>query len=362
MNKNKAIELIEKLSNANGASGFEEEVVKITKHETKHIGKQETDAIKNLYVYKKENTDNHPVLQLDAHSDEVSFMIQAVREDGLLRFVTLGGWVPYNVTAQKVRVRNREGKYINGIVTSKPPHFMSSEEKNIVPKIDDLFIDVGASCQQDIESKYKIDIGSPVVPAVVCEYNEDTNIFMGKAFDCRIGVACMIDVLDELQSDNIYPNVVATLTSQEEVGERGAMVAAQKVQADISIVFEGCPADDTAVESYMIQSAMGKGPMLRNYDCSMITNPEFQNYAVNIAQQNNIPIQLSVRQGGGTNGSVINTVKGAPTIVIGIPVRYAHTHHCFVNLEDYNHAKELALQIIKSLTNEKISQLLKPVE
>ena len=361
MKKQQAVTMIQELSNAFGVSGFEEEVTQVFRKYTKTAADFETDGIKNVYASLKQNIRDRAVLQLDAHSDEVGFMIQAIREDGLLRFLPVGGWIAANATAQKVKIRNQQGRLVSGIITSKPPHFMSAQEKKMPISFDHLFIDIGASSKKEVEENYQIVIGSPVIPAVTCEYDEQTERFLGKAFDCRIGDACMADVLTELAQDDLAVDITATLSSQEEVGERGAIVASNKVKADLGIVFEGCPADEME-ESYLIQSAMGKGPMVRNMDVSMITNPEFQAYAFEVARKNKIPIQASVRKGGGTNGSAINEVKGAPAIVVGIPVRYAHTSHCYVDMTDYQHAKKLVLAIIRSLDQKKLQQLIKPLE
>ena len=115
--------------------------------------------------------------------------------------------------------------------------------------------------------------------------------------------------MEELKEETLPFKLVATVTAQEEVGERGALIAAKQVNPDLAIVFEGCPADDTAETPEMIQSAMGKGPMLRYFDVSMITNPEFQEYALEIAKIHKIPVQVSVRSGGGTNGMAITQVQ-----------------------------------------------------
>ena len=109
MKKRQAVQLIQELSNANGVSGFETEVVRILQHATADFTIQRLDAIKNLYLEKKNNLSEGPVVLFDAHSDEVGFMIQAIKENGLLRFLPLGGWVPNTISAQKVRIRNREG-------------------------------------------------------------------------------------------------------------------------------------------------------------------------------------------------------------------------------------------------------------
>ena len=360
MKKSDAIENIKTLSNLPGISGFEDEVVKYVRKNWDTLGKTDTDGIKNLYLETNKKKQELTVL-LDAHSDEVGFIVQAIKPNGLLQFLTVGGWVPSNIAAQKVKVQNREGKYIQGIVTSKPPHFMSDEERAKGLSISSLSIDIGAKTKEEAENKFGVRIGSPVVPDVACDFDESTNLFLGKAFDCRIGVACMMDVFDELQKEELPFNLKGTLSAQEEVGLRGAQVAAKKVQADLAIVFEGCPADDTSSEDYMIQSALGEGPMLRYFDVSMITNPEFQNRVVDLAKEKNIPVQVSVRSGGGTNGAPINLYNGAPAIVVGIPVRYAHTHHCYVDFHDYEAAKNLVTEFLKDLTAVDLAVLAKPL-
>lgn len=361
MKKEQAIENIVKLSNLYGVSGFEDDVVNYVRKEWNTLGETDTDGIKNLYLNAPVKDSSKLRVQLDAHSDEVGFIVQAIKPNGLLRFLTLGGWVPSNIAAQKVKVKNTKGEYVQGIVTSKPPHFMSDEERAKGLSIASLSIDIGAKSKEDAEKRFSVRMGCPVIPDVVCEYNQETNLFLGKGFDCRIGVACMMDVLDEVKEEKLPFELVSTLTAQEEVGLRGAEVAAKKVAADLAIVFEGCPADDTSSEDYMIQSALGEGPMLRYFDVSMITNPEFQNHVIDLAEKHNIPLQVSVRSGGGTNGASFNRYNGAPAIVVGIPVRYAHTHHCYVDYHDYEAAKKLVVTLLSKLDEEMLMTLVKPL-
>jgi putative aminopeptidase FrvX len=115
-------------------------------------------------------------------------------------------------------------------------------------------------------------------------------------------------------------------------------------------VFEGCPADDTFTEDYLIQTAIKKGPMLRFIDRAMITNPRFQRFALDLAEELKIPVQAGVRTGGSTNGASIHlSGNGVPVIVIGIPVRYIHSHYGIASLQDCINASKLAVEIIKRL-------------
>lgn len=144
--------------------------------------------------------------------------------------------------------------------------------------------------------------------------------------------------------------MVGACCSQEEVGTRGSQVTCRTVHPDIAIVFEGCPADDTCVEAYMVQTAIKKGPMLRHVDARMITNPRYQRYALALAGELGIPVQDAVRSGGSTNGANIHlSGQGVPTIVIGVPVRYAHTHYGISAYADYENGVKLAVEIIKRL-------------
>jgi putative aminopeptidase FrvX len=133
-------------------------------------------------------------------------------------------------------------------------------------------------------------------------------------------------------------------------------VTANAVRPDVAIVFEGCPADDTVVEPYMVQTAIRKGPMLRHIDAMMITHPRFQRYALDTAQRKGIPAQEAVRTGGATNGAPIHLSSlGVPCIVIGIPVRYIHSHYGIAAYCDFENGVRLAAEIIRSLNADELA-------
>jgi len=251
---------------------------------------------------------------------------------------------------------NDSGKWLPGVIASKPPHFLTEAEKKLAPEITSMMIDLGASGDKEIREDYKISIAAPIVPDVSFLYQEDHDIMTGKAFDDRLGCAAVISVLKELKDDNLNVQITGAFASQEEVGLRGATVTAQRVKPDIAISFEGTPADDTAAESYAIQTAVKKGPMLRHIDSRMITNPRFQRFALDIARKNSIPVQEAIRTGGATNGGVIHLAeKAVPVIVIGIPARYIHSHNGIASYSDYENSVKLACEIIRSLDEKIIS-------
>ena len=350
MDKQTSLKMIEELSNAYGASGFEDDVLLIGRKYGEGLARIEENCIRDLFFYRNENTGDKPVILLDGHSDEVSFMVQAIKPNGTLQFIPLGGWVENNVPAHKVKVRNADGEYISGVVASKPPHFMSAEEKGKNLPLSAMVIDVGATSAEEVVRDFKIRVGAPVVPDVTMEYNEKNGVMLGKAFDCRLGCACVVETLKELKGQSLDVDVVGVFSTQEEVGTRGAQVATQTVKPDIAIVFEGSPADDTFTPDYLIQTALGRGPMLRHIDAKMITNPRFIRYAIDLGEELGIPVQQAVRTGGSTNGAPIHlSGLGVPVIVIGLPVRYIHTHYCYASFCDFENSVKLAVEIIKRL-------------
>ena len=350
MDKQTALRMIAEISNANGVSGFEDDVVSAILPYAEEVGETKVDRMRNVFIRRRENTGSRPVVQLDAHSDEVGFMVQAICPNGTLRIIPIGGWVSSNIPAHKVWVRNRYGKYIPGITASKPPHFMTEQERGASLDMKDITVDVGAVSREEAIEVYGIRIGEPVAPDVTFTYSEDNDLMVGKSFDCRLGCAAILKTLHELSGQELAVDIVGACASQEEVGVRGATVTAQVIQPDVAIVFEGCPADDTCVEPYMVQTAIKRGPMLRHIDARMITAPRYQRYALDLAEELRIPVQEAVRAAGSTNGAAIHlTGRGVPTIVIGVPVRYAHTHYGISAYADFDNAVKLACEILKRM-------------
>ena len=354
MDKEKTLFLIKELSEAPGVPGFEDEVLTVIRRHGEGLGEWKEDAMRNLYLRRPAWKEGRPALMLDAHSDEVGFMVRAIRPNGTLEFLTVGSWVASNIPAHRVLVKNKKGQWLPGIVASKPPHYLSEEEKKLAPDISKMVIDMGAMSDREILEDYQISLAAPVVPEASFEYQKDRDVMTGKALDNRLGCAAIISTLRELSGADLPLNITGAFAAQEEVGYRGASVTAQTVKPDIAIAFEGCPADDTVVDSYLIQTALKKGPMLRHIDAGMITNPRFQRFALDKAGEKSIPVQEAIRPGSYTDGAVIHTTgKAVPTIVIGIPARYIHTHYSISSYSDFENAVKLACEAIRCL-DEKI--------
>ena len=344
------IRMITELSDAPGASGFEDAVLEIVRHELEDICTFEEDKVRNLYIYRRNHDGKKPVLMFDAHGDEVGFMVHSIKPNGTLRFVNLGSMDPRGLAASEVMVRNASGEYIRGTIRLKPPHFSKGGDAQSLDPAS-LYIDIGARDAGEAAEDFGAAIGEPVVPATKCVFDEKHGIFFGKAFDDRIGLAAMITAIRKLDGLDLPFDVVGVVSSQEEVGDRGIEVAVNRVCPDIAVCFEGCPADDTFTKEYAIQTAMKRGTMFRYMDQSVICSPRYQRWVLDKAKQNGIKVQASVREGGGNNGAEVNlSGKGVPVVVAGVPVRYIHSMTGITAYEDFESTSEIAVLIAKDLT------------
>ena len=355
--KEQNIRMIGELASAKAPSGFEDEALEVVRRYTEGLGEIREDHIRNLYIERTGNS-GKPLMMLDAHADEVGFMVHSIRPNGTIRFTNIGGWNPGTLPSSRVLVRNADGRYVPGIVAAKPVHFMSAAEKGKTMEISDLSIDIGSTSKEETEKVFRIRIGEPIVPDTPFTYDEEHDIFMGKAFDDRIGVAALIETMRRLEGEDLKVDVTGVVSSQEEVGSRGAKVAVSQVDPDISICFEACPSDDTFTEPWLTQTVLGKGAMLRYMDRSIICNPRYMRHACDVAQSASIPIQCAVREGGGNNGAVINLAdKGIPVIVVGVPVRYIHSSNGIAKLDDFDSTVRFAAALAESMSEKLLRSL-----
>ena len=364
-NENQArIDLLRELSLAFGASGFESDMHDIIKEKLSGVCSFEYDKLGSIICRhkksgaKKASGPAKPVAAIFTHIDEIGFMVRGIMSNGFLKFVNLGGWTTQTLPSQKVLIRNTEGDYVIGVIGMKPPHMMTDDERSKAPKLDALYIDIGASSAEEVINDYKIDLGTPVVP-----YSEfgDLNkswLYYGKAFDNRAGVCAMIEIMRRTAGANTGVELVGVGSTQEESGLRGAKTAAMKIKPDLAIVIDTPPADDTPNNetAYPAQGKLGSGPQIRLFDPTMIARPGLVEFVRKIVKADKLPAQFAVRSSGGTDaGSVHLTEAGVPTIVLGIPTRYIHSHTSVLDINDIGRAADLAVKMAEKLSAEKIS-------
>ncbi|MHA1616855.1 MAG: M42 family metallopeptidase [Candidatus Njordarchaeales archaeon] len=349
-NREEIISLLEKLSNAFGPPGFEDEVREIVKEELEGVTSDiRVDALGNLIAYKK-GSENYPVVMLDAHMDEVGFLITHIDKRGFLRFQPLGGFDERVLYAQQVVIRTKNGDKILGFIGAKAPHLLKPEERSKVLGIDELFIDIGATSEEEAR-EMGIEIGS--VGTFATKFTRlSRNRVMGKAFDDRVGLTVMITAMKMLKDTNY--NIIGVASVQEEVGLRGARTAAWQATPDLALALEGTAAADIpGTPEHKESTAMGKGPAITIADRSIIAHPKIVKLLVNAAEENNIPYQFKRVIAGGTDAGVIHLTKGGvPAGVVSVPCRYIHGPAAFLDLRDLENTIKLVVAFVRKASEE----------
>lgn len=347
--KNNTVSLIEELVQAIGPSGYEKAVGDIIKHHLFSLGAVKCDAIGNITCEISGTDPSRPRYLFVAHQDEIGFMVSEILADGFLRFTPIGGWSARTLPSSSVDVINTRGERIPGIIGQIPPHFLAKTNTQVA-EIDELFIDIGASSRKEVVEQYKIRLGSIIVPQGRFYQDLVGNTLTGKAFDDRIGVAALIELGKLLAEKPVEATIILAFTVQEEVGTRGAKVLANYIQADAACIVEGAPADDVPGGPSHAQTCLGNGAHVRIFDPTHIGHPELLEKIRNIAEKEKIQFQEAVRKGGGTDASVLALANGGiPTVVTGVPVRYAHSHTGMISLSDFDNLVQLLFAICRDM-------------
>jgi putative aminopeptidase FrvX len=324
--------LLEKLINAFGVSGYEKEIRTVIREEIKELAEEITvDALGNLIVYKAGIGDNKKKIMASAHMDEIGFQVVKIEDKGNIRVRALGG-IPVIGTAMN-RVKFRNG--IIGLVAS------TIKEKELTTDTKKLYIDIGASSKEEVEKYLKV--GD--VAAYVGDYAElKENNITGKALDDRIGCYILIEALRKINKP--YNDLYFVFSTQEEVGLRGATVAANRINPDLGIAldvtiandFPNCPEGSNKVSG---------GTAIKVSDGSVICNEYLVEEMISCAKENNIKYQLDVIDGGGTDAGAINKSNfGVRASGISVATRYVHGPNALISMDDTNASIELLAKYV----------------
>jgi putative aminopeptidase FrvX len=354
--RTKAISLLQELTDAHSVPGHEDEVRAIFVDELEESGDLSTDRNGSVFC---ETTGSGPRVMIAGHMDEVGFLVQNITLDGFLQFVPLGGWWEHNLLSQRVEILTRRGDKILGVISSRPPHFLPEAQRRQVMSIDQMFIDVGAASLREVVDELGISLGDPIAPLSAFTPMAREDYFMAKAFDNRLGMAGVIQTGQILAQSNHPNRLILCGTVQEEVGLRGAKTAAAFSNPDIAIVLEGPPADDAPGFSRAdCQGRLGGGVQIRMFDPTAIANPRLARLAIDVATAEGIPHQVTVRRSGGTDaGSFHLANHGVPSIVLGVPARYIHSHNAIIDLNDYLQMLSLVIALTRRLDQETVDGL-----
>lgn len=312
--------LLKRLCETPGIAGREDRVLDLAASELRPLVDELTsDAMGNVLGVKRGA--GGPRVMVSAHADEIGFLVKFVDDRGFLRLQTVGGWDPRNMMSQRVMVHSRDGQSRRGAlqIAAKPIHLLDPSEIK-PPKADEFFVDLGLPAET---VKAVVEIGDMVTMDRVFEENDHSVI--GKALDDRVSVFILIEAMRALGKTNA--EVVAVVSTQEEVGLRGARSAAFHVEPDLAIGLDVTLAVDipgAPVENAVTK--LGGGVAIKIFDSSMISHPKVVRRLRDLAEEKGIMHQLEVLPSGGTDGGAMQLARGgAPAATISIPTRYIHT-------------------------------------
>ena len=345
---------LKELVEAHGAPGFEGDVAKVMERFLKGVGPITHDRL-GSFICEKKGSAAAPRIMLAGHLDEVGFLVKSVTKEGFVKFLPLGGWWGHVVLGQRLVIKTRKGDVL-GVVGSKPPHELRDEDRKKVLEIKDMYIDVGAAADWDVRTKLDIRPGDAILPISDFTLLANKNLMLAKAWDNRIGCALAAQTAKELKGV-AHPNTVfAVATVQEEVGLRGAGTSAFKVQPDVGIALDvGIAHDTPGTEG---DEKLGGGPLVVVYDATAIPNRGLLDLVTDTAKKLKIPLQFeSVERGGTDAGRIHMNAEGVPSLSMGVPARYIHSHVSIIDRRDYEAAVKLLVALVKRLDKKTVAGL-----
>lgn len=339
------LNLLKQLCALSGVSSWEDEARDFIRTQAQpYADSIRTDAIGNLIVFKKGKKPTGNKLLLSAHVDEVGLMVKKIEDDGTLRFSTVGGIDRRVLLGKRVFVGE---KRIPAVVGSKPIHLTTKEDRKSVPKLDQLYLDLGAENREAAEQLVSLGDVATFDP----EWMEFGNgMLKAKAIDDRVGCAVLLKLLqEELPMDCTF-----VFSAQEEVGTRGAFGYAFSVKPEVALVVEGTTASDIpGTPDHMTVCAPGLGPVIPFMDGGTIYDRGLFELLRRLAEENNIPWQTKHRVAGGTDGRTIQRSRqGVRVAGVAAAVRNIHTPSSVASLSDCEEMLKLARLFIQAVAEE----------
>ena len=348
--------MLKDLTEVHGVPGYETPIRAVVHKYLQPLGELSQDKLGSV-ICKQEGDTGSPRVMLAGHMDEIGFMVKQITKEGFIRFLPLGGWFDQVLLGQRVIIKTSKGDVV-GVLGSKPPHLIQQEERSKVVKRQDMYIDVGATSEEEIR-EIGVQVGDPVVPDAGFSVMAGGRTYLSKAFDDRVGVAILTSVMQHTK-DHPHPNTVfGVATVMEEVGLRGATTSADAVQPDVAIILEADIAGDVpGIKPEESSIKLGSGPTVLIFDARMIPNLALRDLVINTAREIGVQVQLSAIEGGATDGGAIHLYKtGVPTVVIGIPARHIHSHNAIIHRADYDGAVKLIIELLSRLDKKRVAGL-----
>lgn len=326
-------ELLKKLTETDGVSGFEGPVKEVMREQMeKHADEVEEDSLGNLIAKKGEGG---PKLMLTAHMDQIGLAVKYIDEDGFIRFTKIGGIDDRTLVNQRVKIHG-SNQVVKGVISTKPKHLLEEEEEKKAPEKKKLFIDLGADNREEVEENIGVEVGNPVSFDRTFETLGKENIVTAQAFDNRIGCLVLLKALENFDEDY---TLCAVATTQEEVGLKGARTVAYKIDPKVAVSVDTDMAGDIPeIKPQEASVKLGEGPTLVLIEAEgkgLIVTPSVRKWLKEAAEGEDISYQTSIVKGGRTEGAITYiTREGIPAGSVGIPTRNIHSCVAVLDLDD----------------------------
>lgn len=336
------LDTLKALCALNGVSGSEDEVRKFIEERVRpYADEVSADVMGNLIVFKKGRKTPSKKVMLCAHMDEVGVMVTDITDEGYLKFCCVGSVDRRVLIGKTVFIGDSR---IFGVIGNKAVHLVKKDEKDHIPQLEDMYIDIGANSREDAE-KLAAPGDTGAFDGSVIEFGEC--FLKAKAIDDRIGCAVLIKLIEsELPIDCYF-----TFSAQEEVGTRGAFGATFRIGPDIALIVEGTTAADLpSVQSTKKVCSPGKGVVIPFMDGGTIYDRELYSLLTGMAEKNGIPWQTKSYVSGGTDAAAVQRSRGGvKTAGIAAPIRNLHSPSCIGCVSDFEAVLKLAGLFLESM-------------
>jgi endoglucanase len=338
-------EFLKKLVTTPRATGYEFVAQKLIKDYLENdVDKIKSDKVGNVYAII--NPESPFKIMLAGHIDQIGFQISHIDDNGYLWIQPLGGFDTTTLPGKRVTVCGKNGNFL-GVIGKKAIHLMKAEDRKKAPEMEKLYIDIG--CKDKEEALQKVDVADFAVFDYGYDRLGDNNFAVASGFDDSIGSFIVAEIMKELVKDkNFFAGVYGVSTVQEEIGMRGAHVAARTILPDVGIAFDvDHTSDAPEVDKKLVgDSKLGGGPKIA---IGPNLNPVVVKKLISIAEENDIPYQKHAEnRGTGTDANAIQ-LTGAATGLVSIPNRYMHTASEVISLDDIENIIKLVVSFIRSI-------------
>lgn len=351
--------MLRDLSEAPGVSGYEEPAAQIFMQYLKpYADELRRDRLGSVIAVKKGAAES-PRIMIDAHLDEIGFMVKRIDENGFIKFFPLGWNFSQQLLDRRVIIHTRKGPVL-GVINTGP----DIDENKIIPR-EDMWIDVGVESQAEAEA-LGIQPGDAITHESKFAPLANRKFLLGKAWDDRIGLGIIIGVLKNLATEK-HPNTVfATGAVQEEITLSGAKTVVEAVKPDIAITLDIDVTSDLPAytSADYAQPVLGKGVVFILHTSEMLPHVKLRQWVQRVAEELKIPHQFMLEEGGGTDAGPIHKWNvGVPTLDLVMSQRYYHSANGIIHRDDYESAVRLITEVVKRLDRNIVEELMfKPLK